>query len=150
MKGSPVIVTCSCGRSYTRSQWYRLPFVGIQRDHHGHPALSCRNCPCGSTRTVDVALDPHTAPENVFRRQLDVLARETFVRVHARATAEDWHELSCLLADLALDAASNARRLELRQTTAQQRDNDPIDAPAAPSKSGAADRLPAGGQQVAP
>jgi hypothetical protein len=114
MRGSPVLATCSCGRTYTRRQWLALPLVGVQKDHHGHPALSCRNCTCGSTRTVDVELDPETAPLNVFRRKLEALVRVALVHAHGGGTAEDWTVVACELADLALEAQTNADRVSRR------------------------------------
>jgi hypothetical protein len=48
---SPVI--CSCGLAHSPAEWKKLPLVGIQR-FDGGGALELRNCPCGSTRAIDV------------------------------------------------------------------------------------------------
>ena len=42
---------CSCGRSYGRSEWARLPFVGKASDSQCH--IELRNCVCGSTIAMD-------------------------------------------------------------------------------------------------
>lgn len=46
-----VLVRCSCGTCYTRSEWQRLPWVGLMGDGNGGQ-LELRNCPCGSTRAT--------------------------------------------------------------------------------------------------
>jgi hypothetical protein len=48
--------TCSCGTRYTRRAFLGLPCVGVQDFEDGGPALLLFNCPCGSTRAVEVEI----------------------------------------------------------------------------------------------
>jgi hypothetical protein len=46
----PIIVTCSCGKTYDRVTWRKLAFVGVQVGDDGKP-VELRNCDaCKSTR----------------------------------------------------------------------------------------------------
>jgi hypothetical protein len=47
-----IIHTCSCGLSFTASEWERLPLCGVQVTDEGF--IELRNCPCGSTRSIDL------------------------------------------------------------------------------------------------
>lgn len=51
---------CSCGISYNKENWKKLPYVGIWRtskDHLGpEEYLEFRNCICCSTITVQIQL----------------------------------------------------------------------------------------------
>ena len=49
-----VAIRCSCGLAHSPAEWKKLPLVGIQR-FDGGGALELRNCPCGSTRAIDVS-----------------------------------------------------------------------------------------------
>lgn len=53
-----IIVKCACGREYDRASWKTLPYVGVQvipEDDTGpEERYEQRNCPCGSTISVDV------------------------------------------------------------------------------------------------
>lgn len=42
--------TCSCGKSFTATEWCLLPLVGVQR--MPGESLELRNCSCGSTISV--------------------------------------------------------------------------------------------------
>lgn len=61
LKMSKIINRCSCGRSFTSSEWRKLAVVGIQevpplvRDGAPEEPLELRNCVCGSTRAVGVS-----------------------------------------------------------------------------------------------
>jgi len=46
-----VIKKCSCGRTYTKAQWKKLPFVGYQKYEWGE-VQEMRNCVCGSTMVI--------------------------------------------------------------------------------------------------
>lgn len=51
-----VVCRCACGRTYTHAEWSLLDLVGYQaepEDEDDRP-LELRNCPCGSTRAVEV------------------------------------------------------------------------------------------------
>jgi hypothetical protein len=56
------IVTCACGRTYTRAEWSRLPSEGTWEDGEGE-ALDLRRCACGSTRAIQIDAAPATRPE---------------------------------------------------------------------------------------
>lgn len=44
-----------CGASYRRPEWVALRYVGMQLDLAGGPQLELRNCPCGTTLSVEVS-----------------------------------------------------------------------------------------------
>ena len=46
--------TCSCGIAYTAEQWADLELCGHIRMHGDGPDLELRNCPCGSTRSIEL------------------------------------------------------------------------------------------------
>lgn len=46
-------IQCSCGATYTRAQWAKLPYVGEQDDFDGG-VVELRNCACGSTRAIQL------------------------------------------------------------------------------------------------
>jgi len=50
----PVVVACGCGRDYTAEAFAALPFIGLWDTGEGEPLLALHNCPCGSTRAVEV------------------------------------------------------------------------------------------------
>lgn len=65
---SVIVHVCSCGKSFTRSMWSALPFVGFFVDDTdvatwstGVPGrgvvLEHRNCSCGSTRALPIGFD---------------------------------------------------------------------------------------------
>ena len=49
--------SCACGRSHSKSEWPRLPLVGVQRDVDDVPRLELRNCTCESTIAVEICHD---------------------------------------------------------------------------------------------
>ena len=56
----PTIHQCSCCREFTAADWAKLPLVGRQtvpEGVNGEPEyiLEMRNCPCGSTRSIEIA-----------------------------------------------------------------------------------------------
>ena len=52
-----IVKKCSCGRTFTETEWQRLKYVGVQEvpPDMGRP-LELRNCLCDSTlsRPIDV------------------------------------------------------------------------------------------------
>ena len=52
-----VIKTCGCGRSYTRAEWEKLHFVGVQETESSRTRyrLEMRNCICRSTIGVETS-----------------------------------------------------------------------------------------------
>lgn len=56
-----LVHTCSCKRTFTQEQWDALPYVGkmIEDDP---PVLELRNCPCGSTRAVEIPMTNRESP----------------------------------------------------------------------------------------
>jgi len=56
----PAIHTCSCQRTFTSKQWDALPYVGVMRD--AVERLELRNCPCGSTRAVEIPMSDRESP----------------------------------------------------------------------------------------
>jgi hypothetical protein len=56
----PPAITCGCGRTFTRSEFDSLPFVGTYDDGEGG-TLVMRNCPCTSTHSLP-ELPPSLAP----------------------------------------------------------------------------------------
>ena len=55
--------TCSCGETYTLAEWRSLPLCGVQSlypEPGEAPALELRDCPCGSTRGLEI--DEHGEP----------------------------------------------------------------------------------------
>lgn len=50
----PVIKTCGCGLKYTPMRWKTLKLIGMPDD--GHEKLELRNCACGSTIAVLIAV----------------------------------------------------------------------------------------------
>lgn len=90
---SDVLKTCPCGRTFTFDQWRELPGCGRMDDGDGG-ALDLRNCPCGSTIAVDVAIlqeDDRLAFE--IRRDARLLrlisAAETATDLALRYASED-------------------------------------------------------------
>lgn len=49
----PKVCSC-CGRIYTREQWHNLPFLALWGD--GEAQIEMRNCPCGTTLSVDTEI----------------------------------------------------------------------------------------------
>ncbi len=52
----PAVNTCGCGVSYNLDEWRSLPLAGVQTFDDGQdpPRLELRNCPCGSTRGIEI------------------------------------------------------------------------------------------------
>ena len=57
------IHTCSCGREFTEHAWNLLPYVGVMRDDVER--LELRNCPCGSTRALEIPMSDRESPHFV-------------------------------------------------------------------------------------
>jgi hypothetical protein len=55
----PPVAECPCGRCFDALEWAALPFVGVQ-ECDGVVALELRNCPCESTRAVEVPAAPRS------------------------------------------------------------------------------------------
>lgn len=58
--------TCSCGRDFTKKEWQKLKFVGVQDtvDEEHFYRLELRNCPtCRSTIGVEKKLKLEDAPK---------------------------------------------------------------------------------------
>lgn len=55
-----VVHRCSCDRTLTLAEWSKLPYVGVMRD--AVEALELRNCPCGSTRAVEIPMPDRQCP----------------------------------------------------------------------------------------
>lgn len=50
-----VVHTCACKRTFTQVAWDALPYVGEMGDEVGE-RIELRNCPCGSTRAVEIPM----------------------------------------------------------------------------------------------
>jgi CheY-like chemotaxis protein len=49
-----VVKRCSCGREYTRSQWFGLPRCGRMHLARRDTVVELRNCPCGSSLSLQL------------------------------------------------------------------------------------------------
>lgn len=56
---APPVCTCACGRSFTAAEWKLLELVGrMDLDEDGDQRLELRNCPCRSTRAIELPPPP--------------------------------------------------------------------------------------------
>lgn len=59
---------------FTEEEWKLLPFVGIGPAEDDDKVLEYRNCPCGSTITVE---HPKSAVEPTIRQHIEIPAPES-------------------------------------------------------------------------
>lgn len=60
----PILKVCACGRSFTRSTWSALPFVGTaDNGRERGELLELRNCLCGSTISIAIGEHAPSSPE---------------------------------------------------------------------------------------
>jgi hypothetical protein len=119
----PFIKTCGCGLTYSRLQWSKLPFVGVQvLDPETGELADLRNCACGSTLSVLLAWirvnDPYEGDdgasatiaefEDTLRARITEL--ETALRTTHLHTDECLAYAALTRRSFCIDACAQARR----------------------------------------
>ena len=56
---SKIVKRCSCGKTYTRAQWFALPHKPALIDLVSRSMIFTRTCPCGSTGQLCVIPREH-------------------------------------------------------------------------------------------
>jgi CheY-like chemotaxis protein len=66
---SDVVKRCSCERLFTRSQWSALPRCGRMHLARRDTVVELRNCPCGSTMTLELEDPDETAEDGAGKAE---------------------------------------------------------------------------------
>lgn len=88
------LVECGCGKGYTRDEFDQLEYVGLMHipagdfegDEWEEYELELRNCPCGSTISVEhpiikfIEPDPNSASSKMFK-YIEELQRRVYLNL---------------------------------------------------------------------